>query len=82
MRTTLILNDELAIAAKRLAADRRVSFSQVVNDALRREVTEPTPLGFARSISIPIFGAAGASATDSTPAELDALMHDDFADAR
>lgn len=35
MRTTLMINDELVAAAKRLAVERGCSLSSVVNDALR-----------------------------------------------
>lgn len=36
MRTTLTLDDDLAAALKRLAARRRVSFKQTVNEVIRR----------------------------------------------
>lgn len=81
MRTTLVLNDELAAAAKRLAAERRTSLSQVVNDALRRELDPPSHPGPAPVI--PVFGGSGGGRrSDTTPAELDALGHDTFGPSR
>ena len=82
MRTTLVINDELVAAAKRLAADRRTSVSQVVNDALRRELAESVSRVASRPLSLPVYGGAGGGPTDTTPAELDALLHDDIAEAR
>lgn len=80
MRTTLILNDELATAAKRLAADRRTSLSQLVNDALRRELESPARTH--APLAIPVFGGTGGDHPDTSPAELDALGHDTFEPAR
>ena len=80
MRTTLILNDELAAAAKRVAADRRTSLSQLVNDALRRELEQPMPAG--TPTTIPVFAGTGDQRPDTSPAELDSLGHDDFDPSR
>lgn len=41
MRTTLIIDEELLRQAKRRAADRGVTVSDIVNDALRELVREP-----------------------------------------
>ncbi|HQW28051.1 MAG: hypothetical protein KA152_03890 [Verrucomicrobiales bacterium] len=82
MRTTLVINDELVAATKRLAADRRTSVSQVVNDALRRELAESTTRSASLSLSIPVYGGSGSRLLDTAPAELDALLHDVFKESR
>ncbi len=82
MRTTLIINDELIAAAKRLAADRRTSVSQVVNDALRRELAESSTRNASLPLSIPVYGGVADRTADTTPAEFDSLLHDDLAEAR
>jgi len=52
MRTTLTLDDDVALQLDRLASDRRVTLKTVVNEALRRclrEISEPrgTTTGYA-----------------------------------
>lgn len=74
MRTTLILNDELAAAAKRLAADRRTSFSAVVNEALRNEIYQTRKQG--SPVAIPVYGGQGNARFDTSPEEFDDLLHD------
>jgi hypothetical protein len=41
MRTTLVLDDSLLRQAKRRAADRNMTVSQVVNEALRESLRRP-----------------------------------------
>lgn len=41
MRTTLTLDDDLVDKLKALAARRRLSFKDVVNDAIRRGISTP-----------------------------------------
>lgn len=41
MRTTIDLDDELLVAAKKLAAERRVTLTRVVEDALRAALEAP-----------------------------------------
>jgi hypothetical protein len=41
MKTTLNLDDQLFRAAKKLAADRGITLTQVVEDALRAALTPP-----------------------------------------
>lgn len=43
VRTTLILDDALLRQAKRHAAERDMTVSQVVNDALRESFDRPAP---------------------------------------
>jgi hypothetical protein len=78
MRTTLIINDELVAAAKRLAAERRTNVSQVVCDALRRELDVSGSRAPSFSLPIPVYGGGGSGTVDTTPAEFDALRHDEF----
>jgi hypothetical protein len=40
MRTTLTLDDDVAVQLKRLIRERRVSLKEVVNDALRRGLSD------------------------------------------
>lgn len=39
MRTTLVLDDQLMVQAKKRAADRRTTVSEIVNEALRDSFT-------------------------------------------
>lgn len=41
MRTTLVLDDKLLTKAKKRAADRKTTVSEVVNDALRESFSRP-----------------------------------------
>lgn len=52
MRTTVSIDDELLVAAKRRARERGTTLGQVVDDALRRELaaTRATP-----SVAVPVF---------------------------
>ena len=43
MRTTLVLDDSLLKQAKRRAAERNTTVSEVVNDALRASLDRPQP---------------------------------------
>lgn len=43
MRTTVDINDELLIAAKKRAAETRRTLSAVLEDALRLSLKEPSP---------------------------------------
>lgn len=54
MRTTLILDDNLFQAAKRRAAERKSTLSDVVNDALRQLISRPAATK--RRIKLPTFG--------------------------
>jgi hypothetical protein len=59
MRTTLAVNDNLLIAARRRARDRGQTLGQVVEDALRRELA--TPPVEAEQVDVPVFrGGNGA----------------------
>lgn len=40
MRTTLSISDELLLAAKRRARNRGLTLGELVNDALRRELSD------------------------------------------
>jgi len=74
MRTTLMIHDELYKEVKRVAAGRQASVSQVVNDALRRELVASAVGTERQRVSIPAYGKAGMNATDTSPAEFDALL--------
>jgi hypothetical protein len=41
MRTTLVLDDKLMTQAKKRAADRRTTVSEIVNEALRETFSRP-----------------------------------------
>jgi len=53
MRTTVAVDDHLLAAAKQRARARGQTLGQVVEDALRRELAEPSKAGPA--IEIPVF---------------------------
>ena len=80
MRTTLVLNDKLVIEAKRLAAERRTTLSEIVNEALRERLAQPQrgtrDLGAASDFAIPVFRGVGAT-VDSKPRALADLDEDD-----
>ena len=82
MRTTLFINDELVAAAKRLVAERRTNVSQVVCDALRRELDVSGSRAPSFSLPIPVYGGGGGGIVDTTPSEFDALLHDEFVENR
>ncbi len=52
MRTTVTVDDHLLAAAKRRARVRGQTLGQVVEDALRRELAQPTR---AEPIDVPVF---------------------------
>ncbi len=56
MRTTLAVDDHLLVAAKRRARERGQTLGQVVEDALRRELSTPTP---ATPDAVPVFRGGG-----------------------
>ncbi len=56
MRTTVAVDDNLLVAAKRRARARGQTLGQVVEDALRRELAEP---GEADPVEVPVFRGGG-----------------------
>lgn len=56
MRTTLAVDDHLLTAAKRRARERGQTLGQVVEDALRRELSAPHP---AAPGAVPVFRGGG-----------------------
>jgi Arc/MetJ family transcription regulator len=52
MRTTVAVDDNLLVAAKRRARDRGQTLGQVVEDALRRELSEPSEI---EQVAVPVF---------------------------
>lgn len=52
MRTTIAVDDHLLTAAKRRARERGQTLGQVVEDALRRELTEPSRRD---PVEVPVF---------------------------
>jgi hypothetical protein len=56
MRTTLAVDDNLLVAAKRRARDRGQTLGQVVEDALRRELAEPRE---GEPLDVPVFHGGG-----------------------
>jgi hypothetical protein len=57
MRTTLVLDDSLLRQAKHRAAERSITVSDVVNEALRESLGRPAPS--APPFSMITYGAAG-----------------------
>jgi hypothetical protein len=52
MRTTLAVDDNLLVAARRRARDRGQTLGQVVEDALRRELAKPVEV---EPVDVPVF---------------------------
>jgi hypothetical protein len=59
MRTTLDLDDDLLIEAKRLAAERRTTLTAVLEDALRIVVRRAGEPKRRRRSTLPTFGVPG-----------------------
>jgi hypothetical protein len=78
MRTTLVLDDHLFRQAKRRAAERNVTLSDVVNEALREALKRP-----ARAATSPFsmisYGRAGRR-VDHEPADFVARLEDEDRD--
>jgi hypothetical protein len=74
MRTTLVLNDALVTEAKRVAADRGMNLSAVVNEALGKALHPAPTTDQGAAFSIPTFLPGPAKPTDSLPADLHELM--------
>jgi len=61
MRTTLNIEDDLLVSAKRLAAERGATLTSVIETALRMEVVRARDLRARSPVELPAFGdpAAG-----------------------
>jgi hypothetical protein len=73
MRTTLVLDDELLRRAKYRAAERNLTVSDVVNQALRAALSEPAPT--AQPFTMPTYGA-GATVRHE-PSDFDPTLEDE-----
>lgn len=73
MRTTLVIDDELFVYAKKLAADRRSSLSGLLNEALRGYLTRGQRSGPVATFRMPTFHGDGEVAIDTSPADLRTL---------
>jgi len=76
MRTTLVLNDELAMAAKQLAARKQTSLSGLVNMALRKALADESAKPAAPNFVMPVFAGPPGRIADTSPEELDAFLND------
>jgi hypothetical protein len=56
MRTTVAVDDNLLVAARRRAHERGQTLGQVVESALRRELAEPANV---ESVTVPMFRGGG-----------------------
>ncbi len=59
MRTTLNLDDALLAQLKALAAQRRTTLSQVVEDAVRHSLTLHQQAASQPPLSLPVYGGSG-----------------------
>jgi hypothetical protein len=76
MRTTIRINDELLRKAKIRAAETSRSLTQVIEDALRREIDNAEGIGKPEKISIPTAGEGGVQSgvdLDDTSSLLDKM---------
>ena len=74
MRTTLTIDDELIVTAKKLAAEEGRSVSAVVCDALRRFFDSPTSEPKRKEFVLPTFKGTGDQIVDSKPSDFYALI--------
>lgn len=74
MRTTLVLDDALLRAAKRRAAERNLTVSDVVNEALRDAFGRPVPA--APPFSMAVYGSASRR-VHHEPSDFAATLEDD-----
>lgn len=88
MKTTVELPDELVFQAKRRALEKRSSFRQIVEDALRKELetvrSATTPVnepGYRQPLTEPLFACEdSAPALDMTLEQLIELEHQTLLD--
>ncbi|MEZ5323595.1 MAG: hypothetical protein R3F19_00800 [Verrucomicrobiales bacterium] len=77
MRTTLVIDDELFVSAKKLAAEMGCSVSSVFTEALRGYVRNQERPVNRTTFHMPTFdGGGGATSIDSLPAEFHQLDED------
>ncbi len=76
MRTTVILNDRLVAEAKRLAAERNTTLSEILNEALRERLAHPQASRSTAPFRMPTFRGQGPK-VDSTTAELSRVGEDE-----
>jgi hypothetical protein len=74
MRTTIVLDDRIAREAKRLAARRGITLSELVGEALRGALAEPTKP--APRFEMVTYGE-GAARTHHEPRDLAAALEED-----
>lgn len=74
VRTTIVLEDHLGREAKRLAASRGITLSDLVSQALRSALAEPA--GPAPKFKMMTYGE-GAPATHHEPGEMAAALEED-----
>lgn len=75
MRTTLIIQDQLLADAKKLAAERQSSVSEIVNEALRQALKRDPASKARPSFSMPTYRPPQATAPhDLSPAQLHELL--------
>ena len=74
MRTTVVLEDRLARQAKRLAVRRGITFSDLVGEALRIVLAEPT--GPIPAFEMVTYGQ-GAGTTHHEPEDLATALEED-----
>lgn len=73
MRTTLVLDDRLVREAKKLAADRKTTVSEIVNQALRDSFDRPQPP--ARPFRLITYGGPGKS-EHLSPEDIKAILEE------
>lgn len=77
MRTTIILEDELARQAKRYAAEHDTTLTALVNEGLRQRISPAREDDARASFVIPVFGDPAAG-VDTPPHALARLDEDTF----
>lgn len=83
MRTTIRLDDQLLIAAKKLAAERGTTLTAIIEDTLREALSRRKPPRRRRRFRLPTFGHGGTRPNvdlDNSAALLDLMEGLDGAD--
>lgn len=77
MRTTLVIEYDLAISAKKLAAERGCSLSALVGDALRALLDKDERPAVGGPFRLPVFDGGAGGKVDTLPADFRKLAEND-----
>jgi len=81
MRTTLLIDDELVVSAKKLAAERGCSLSAVVGEALRTLFEKGERSAPRSPFRIPVYEGESGRRADTSPGDFRSLAEDEEVNA-